>query len=160
MPFNKVNTVLTAAQVTALKAAIVAMTAPANLPVKFNLTKKERTDLENIDNKRYPYVQRTITTHAVAHPTLVSGIAGTLVEATNDWTYGNQLEDLALQLEGVVEILRDTQQVAYSELYAWFREFYRMAQAGAENQVPGADAIVADLSPLFENQGPQPPPVV
>jgi len=162
MPFNKINIILTPAQVTALQNAIDALQAPANLPVKFNLTKAERDSLQNISNTRYPYAQRSVQIHAPNFPQLVTGNAGTLVEATNDFTFFNQMEVIIQQLRKVIEVYQDTQQVAGSECYVWMRELYRNSKAGAENQVPGADSVADDLATLFENQGPQttPPPVV
>ncbi|MBI4947924.1 MAG: hypothetical protein HY840_16155 [Bacteroidetes bacterium] len=150
MPFSKINITLTAAQLTAIQTAITALKAPANLPAQFNLTKDERTGLSNINNSRYPYVQRAVKNHAVANPGLVSGFAGTLAEATNDFSFFDQMENFIGQLKQIVEIYEDTQQVAGSEAYVWTRELYRNAKAAAENQVPGADAVVDDLAPMFE----------
>ena len=58
------------------------------------------------------------------------------------------------QLRQVIEIYQDTQQVAGSEGYTWTRTLYNTAKEAAENQVPGADAMVDDLAKLFEGQGP------
>lgn len=157
MPFNKVNVQMTAAQLAAVQAGIDAILN--NLPSKFNLTVKERNDLPNIADERYPYAKRGVKNHAVANPALVSGFAGTTANATTDFNYYDQLENILLQVLKVVEIVKDTQHVAGSEVYAWLRELYRSAKAAADNQVPGADAVADDLGKLFEGQGPQPPPV-
>ncbi|MBI4930884.1 MAG: hypothetical protein HY841_08995 [Bacteroidetes bacterium] len=162
MPFSKINITLTAAQVTAIQAAITALKNPANMPVQFNLTKEERTSLQNINNTRYPYVQRAIKNHGPANPGLVSGFAGTQAEASNDLTFFDQMEPFIGQLLQVLEIFKDTQQVAGSEAYVWTRALYNTANDASVNQVPGSDAVVDDLAPLFAgqgNDGPLPPPV-
>lgn len=161
MPFNKINTTLTPQQVIAIDTAIAVILA--NLPVKFNLTKEERTDLPNIADERYPYAQRGIEIHGPNNPPLVSGFAGSQAEATNDFVFYNQSETIIQKLNKVIEIVTDTQQVAGSEAYEWLRELYASAQRGAKNQVPGADSVVDDLKTLFEKQNAPPievPPVV
>ena len=148
MPFNKVNTEMSPAQEANIQAAIDALIS--NLPAKFNLTKKERIDLQNIDTERYPYVKRTVEVHALSFPNFVTGNAGTTAEATIDFKLFNQFEKYIPQLLKVLEIYKDTQQVGGSEAYRWFRAFYNTAVDGAENQVPGADSVVDDLKTLFD----------
>lgn len=159
MPFSKINITLTPAQVQAIQKAINELKNPANMPVQFNLTKKERTSLPNISNERYPYVQRSVQIHGPNNPGFVSGDAGTQAEATNDLTYYDQVENFIQQLTQALEIYTDTQQVAGSEAFVWMRNLYGTAQLKAANQVPGADTVVDDLKPLFdkENTGDVPP---
>jgi hypothetical protein len=152
MPFNKINTTLTGAQTAALQAAIDALQNAANLPVKFNLTKTERSTLQNLSNERYPFAQRSVQIHAPNYPQLVTGNAGTLAEAANDFNFFNQMQTFINQLEKVIEIYRDTQQVAGSECYTWMRELYRNAKAAAENNVPGSDSVADDLAPLLKDR--------
>jgi len=153
MPFSKINITLNAVQLAAIQAAITALKAPANMPAQFNLTKDERKTLPNINNNRYPYVQRAIKNHGPANPNLVSGFAGTQAEASNDLTFYDQMENFIGQLLQIIEIYQDTQQVAGSEGYTWTRMLYNTAKDAAANQVPGADAVADDLATLFEGQG-------
>ena len=154
MPFNKINITFSPVQLAAIDAAITSILA--NLPVQFNLTKDERTELPNISDERYPYALRGIEIHGPNNPILVSGFAGTQADATTDFTFYNQSEDIIQRLMQVVEIVTDTQHVAGSEAYEWLRELYRASKAAAENQVPGADTVVDDLKSLFEGQGDSP----
>ena len=155
MPFNKIDITLTPQQITGIQDGLDMI--KENLPVQFNLTKKERTDLPNIGDERYPYVKRAIENHAPANAQIVAGVfAGTLAEATNDLTFYDQMEPFIGQLLQVVEIFQDTQQVAGSEAYTWLRAFYASAQLAAANQVPGSDAVVDDLKTLFDNEAPAP----
>ncbi|MBI4946654.1 MAG: hypothetical protein HY840_09660 [Bacteroidetes bacterium] len=158
MPFSKINITLTPDEMSTIAAAID--TIINTLPVKYNLTKSERTSLANINSERYPYVQRAIENHGPANPTLVSGYAGTQAEATNDLVFYDQMKAHLLRLRQALEIYEDTQQVAGSEAYTWTRMLYNSAKDAAANQVPGADAVVDDLATLFEKGGgaPAPPP--
>ncbi|MFH1005279.1 MAG: hypothetical protein V1781_07285 [Bacteroidota bacterium] len=151
MLLNAVNSTLATAQQTAIQGAIDALIT--NLPVKINLTKEDRVAMTNIDNRRYPYVQRAIFVHAPTNPVLVSGFKGSLADATNDFILFDQLERYLPQLKKIIEIYGDLQQVAGSEAYAWFREFYDTSKKGAENGVAGSDSVVDDLKTLFDEQG-------
>jgi len=152
MPTNKINISFTTLQMTAITGA--AATINTNMPFAINLTEQERQDTPNIENSRYPYVERTIDIHAPGNPLLVSGFAYTLPEAQTDWTLLKQCDQLLPLFRAIVEKLEDTRQLAASELYAFFLEFYATAKRAAANNVPGADTVVADLAPLFANQGP------
>jgi hypothetical protein len=155
MPFNKLNITFTAAQLTAINAGIDQILA--NIPFGVNLTKEERISLPNIADERRAFVEKIIDNYALANPNLVTGFAGTVAEAATDLELFRQFENPIERLLSVVEICKDTQQVAGSEAYTFSREFYSTAQRAAENNVPGSDAIVDDLGQLFEGQGPGAP---
>ena len=156
MATNTINITFTVPQLAAMIAA--AASANTNFPFAINLTVTERNSTPNIENVRYPYVERSVDFHAPANPSLVSGFAYTLTEATTDWNVIKQIDQLLPLFRVIVEKLEDTRQLAASELWAWFLEFYASAQRAAANNFPGADTIVNDLSPLFANQGAQTPP--
>ena len=127
------------------------------LPFAVNLTKEERTELPNIQDERLAFVTKVIDNYAPANPTLVTGFAGTLAEATTDFTLYRQLEPFIEQLRSVLEKFQDTQQLGGTEAYTFSREFYNTAKRAAENNVPGADAIADDLSALFDQTPAEPP---
>ena len=156
MPLNKIDITFTAPQEAAINTAISDINT--NFPFAQNLTEDEKKQYPTTDNARLPYVKRTVEIHAPNNPNLVSGFAGTLLNARNDWTLFNQIENFKQQLFSLIEKLAETQDVAGAELYAFMREVYAMAKRAAANNVPGAQAVVDDLAPLFENQGPQAPP--
>ena len=41
--------------------------------------------------------------------------------------------------------------------YLYLKELYAVAKRAMETNTPGADLIVAELAPLFEDQGPSNP---
>ena len=105
MPFNKIDNVLTDEQKESISDALDVLTNTDNMPVQFNLTKKERTDLPNIADERYPYVKRAIENHAPANPKIVAGVfAGTLAQATTDLSFYDQMEPLIGRLKQIIEI--------------------------------------------------------
>ena len=152
MPVNKINITLTPTQLTAIQAALDAM--KSNVPFAVNLTKKERTELSNISDERLAFVTKVINNYAPANPSLVSGFAGRMPDAQNDFQLYNQFEPFIEQLRSIIEMYQDTQQAAGSEAYTFSREFYSSVQRAAENNVPGSDAIADDLGVLFAAQGP------
>jgi hypothetical protein len=154
MPLNKIDITFTVPQETAIGTAITDLNT--NFPFAQNLTNDEKKQYPTTDNARLPYVQRTVEIHAVNNPSFVSGFAGTLLNAQNDWKLFNQCENFKQQLLSYVEKLTETQDVAGAELYQFMLELYRMAKAAAANNVPGAQAVVDDLAPLFEGQGTKP----
>lgn len=156
MPFNKINKTHTPAQKAAIAAAIA--TIKSNIAELVNLTMTEKGQLPNIDDTRYPYVRRAIKNHAVNHPELVSGFAGTLAEANNDIDLYSECNSIILELDELKEFFVDLQHVAGAEAYKWFLEYYGSTERAKDNQVPGADAVYNDLKPLFDGQGPQNPP--
>jgi len=156
MPLNKIDITFTAPQETAINDAFADINT--NFPFAQNLTNDEKKQYPTIDNSRLPYVKRTVEIHAVNMPSLVSGFAGTLLNAQNDWILHGQIENFKQKLLSLLEKLTETQEVAGAELYQFMLEVYRMAKAAAANNVPGAQAVVDDLAPLFEGQGIQDAP--
>jgi len=148
MSTNQINTEFSPLQEAAINTAFADINT--NFPFAVNLTKDERSSIPNIDNERYPFVQRTIDIHAPNNPNLVSGFAGSLPEAQKDWNLMNQCETFKQKALMLIEKLNDTQQLAASEVYRFMRQLYATAKLAAENNVPGADAVVDDLKPLFD----------
>lgn len=153
-PFNKIDIILTQAQMDGIQDGIAMI--KENLSPQFNLTKKERGELPNIANARYPYGKRAIEQHGPNNPKIVEGtFYGTLAGAQNDMTFYDQMNPFKLQLLQLVEIFTDTQHVAGHEVWEWVGDFYNSAQRAAESNVPGSDAVVDDLKTIFDrpNQG-------
>lgn len=156
MPINKLDIVFTDAQVLAINGAFD--TINTNFTFAQNLTEAEKKANPTIDSTRYPFVQRTIENHIVNMPQLVSGFAGTAANANNDFELYNQLEVMKQKAILLLNRITETQDVGGAELYAFVRGVYGMAKEADEANVPGAKAVVDDLKPLYEGQGPQPTP--
>lgn len=148
MPTNQINNEFSPLQETAINTAFTSI--DTNFPFAVNMTKDERSSTPNIDNERYPYAQRTMDIHAPGNPNLVSGFAGTYAEAQRDWRLMNQCEAMKQKALMLIEKLNDTQHLGASEVYKFMRQLYATAKLAAENNVPGADAVVDDLKTLFD----------
>ena len=155
MPINQINITFTVAQDTAINGAVT--TVNTNFPFAINLNQTERDSLPSIDNNRYAYVQRTMDMHVVTNPGLVSGFAGSITEAQNDWLLIKQIDGYTLKFQQIMEKMMDTRRLAVSELWNFFLEYYASVKRAAENNIAGADTIYNDLKTLFEGQGPQGP---
>ena len=156
MPINKLDIAFTDPQNVAINKAFDDINT--NFPFAQNLTEAEKLQNPSINNSRLPYVKRAVEIHAVNNPTLVSGFAGTLANAQTDWKVYQQFDNYISKLNSMLEKMMETQMVAGAELYGFLLELYATAKRAAENNVPGAQAVVDDLAPLFANQGPQAPP--
>lgn len=122
-----------------------------NLVPQFNLTDAERGSMPNIGNERYPFAKRAIEQHGPANPQITAGaFYSTLAEAQNDMGFFDQVQPFINQLRQVLEIFVDTQHVAGHEGWKWFLDFYDAAVRASESNVPGADAVVEDLKPIFD----------
>lgn len=73
-----------------------------------------------------------------------------MTEANADYAYLQQLLKLKTKLMKCVEILSDHELAAGHRAFEFMRDFYHMAQRAAERNVPGADSVVDELSPLFD----------
>lgn len=158
MPLNKIDITFTAPQDTAITGAFA--TIDTNFPFAQNLTEAEKLANPSIDNKRIPYVKRAVEIHAVSNPTFVSGFHGTLLNAQNYWRLFQQFDTYIAKLDSLREKMVETQMVAGAELYDFLLDVYDMAKKAAGANIPGAQAVVDDLAPLFEGQGIQPTPPV
>lgn len=156
MPLNKIDITFTGPQETAIDGAVA--TINTNFPFAQNLTEDEKKLYPTMNSTRYPYVQRTVEMHIVNMPQLVHGFAGTAVNAQNDFKLYNQLAAHIQQLSIILNKMKETQDVAGAEAYAFMLAVYDMAKQADANNEPGARAVVDDLKTLFEDQGPQTPP--
>ncbi|MEO8151160.1 MAG: hypothetical protein ABI723_26245 [Bacteroidia bacterium] len=151
MPISRNDTPLTAAQATAIQAGIESIKS-AFATQQVGLTPDERTSLSNLGDTRYPFGQRTITTHAVNNPLLVPPFKP-LGRAADSLTLYNQFNTYLPQLVQLVELMSEAQQMPGHNVYEFTRAVYDLAKQGSAAGVPGADTIVQDIGELFAGQG-------
>ncbi len=152
MPFTSVPLANTPAIQTAVSAAIAALRAQAALIGNVNITKDEKGSNLSINDVREPFVKRMLTQHAINVPGIVPSFVN-LGNSTTRFNNANYFRSVALQLKQLYEIFDDLSFNEDVPCYKDFRHIYATAKLGAENNLPGADAIVADIAPLFEQQG-------
>jgi hypothetical protein len=146
---NRLNITATAAQITAVKAAI--QTINTNLPFLIGLTVEERVALPAINVNNKAFTEDAINA-GVNNPSLVP----TYVSVANmqtDMLLFNQLDEIKGLVNQLLERIEDTQLLAGSESYVSGLALYKLFTAAADAGVPGADAIVALLKTRFAGQG-------
>lgn len=154
MPFTSNPLTLTAPIQTAIANAIEELREQAATIGTVNITKSEK-NLPSINNIREPYARRMILEHAVTQPLIVPGFVN-LDNSTARLNNANYFRSVGVQLKQVLEMFED---LSFNEDVPCYKDFlamYDQAKLGAINNLPGADAIVADIAPLFELSSEQP----
>lgn len=121
-----------------------------------NLTKPERQGIQGVAAERLPYVQVAFNSLIPGNPQFKPPFSNE-DDAINDFTYMEQHNQLAPKIGKLVEIFSDHHLAAGALAFEYMRDFYDVGKRGAERNVPGADSIVDELSPLFNAANPTPP---
>lgn len=146
---NRLNITATAAQITAVKAAL--QTINTNLPFLIGLTIEERVALPAIDVNNKAFTEDAINA-GVNNPTLVPNFVS-MPNMQNDLLLYNQLDEIKGLVNQLLEKIEDTQLLAGSESYISGLALYKFFTAAADAGVAGADAVVAQLKTRFAGQG-------
>lgn len=146
---NRLNVTATAEQMTAVKTAL--QTINTNLPFLVGLTDTERSSLSSMDVNNKTFTEDALNS-ANNNPTLVPAYIN-VANLQNDLTLFSQLDEILLLARQLCERIEDTKILAGSEAYEAARLFYQASKTAAEAGVPGADAVVSQLSARFSNQG-------
>jgi hypothetical protein len=146
---NRLNITATAAQITAVKAAV--QTINTNLPFLIGLTTEERSSLPAINVNNKAFTEDAINA-AVNNPTLIPTYLS-LANMQNDLTLFTQMDELVGIVNQLCEKLEDTRLLAGSESYVAGLTLYKLFGSAADAGVAGADAIVAQLKGRFSGQG-------
>lgn len=144
--------VITAPIKTAVQTAITQLRAQATAIGTVNVTKDEKSKLLSINDRRDPFVRRMIMDHAVNVPGIVPAFVS-LPNATLRYTNTLYFRSVADQMRQLAEMFEDMSFNEDVPCYRDFRHLYATAKLGANNNLPGADAIVDDIAPLFAEQG-------
>lgn len=156
---NRISKTVSAAQKTAIEAAIAALhtalTEPEDLLT--NLTTEERRALPKIGDKTLAFDDKC-ETYMTQNPTLIPGFVDT-AEMAKDRALVDALLPCLRDLAPLCEGLEDTVTVANSDLYLSDLAFYQNVKVAAKRGVVGADAIYNDLKERFPGRsGGTPPP--
>jgi len=146
---NRVNTVATAAQITAVKAAF--QTILTNMPFLVGLTTDERKTLNAIDVNNKAFTEDALAA-AVNNPTLVPGYLS-VPNLQSDLTLFTQLDEISGLANQLCERVEDTRMLAGSEAYNVALSLYKSFGSAADAGVIGADSIVDKLKTRFASSG-------
>jgi hypothetical protein len=146
---NRLNITATAAQITAVKTALQAVTT--NLPFLIGLTTEERIALPAINVSNKAFTEDAINA-AVNNASLIPSYVS-VPNMQNDMTLFTQLDEIIILVKQLLEKLEDTQLLAGSEAYVGGLSTYKLIASAADAGVPGADAIYNQLKQRFAGQG-------
>lgn len=146
---NRINVVMTAAQIANVKAAI--QTINANMPFLVGLTPEERKNLPKISVQNKVFTEDSIVA-IQNNGSILPAYFGT-AGIKNDYTLYNQLDELSTLISQVAEKVDDTRLLAGSEAYVSALLAFKLIKAAAEAGVPGLDTIADQLAARFVGQG-------
>ncbi|AWI25892.1 hypothetical protein [Flavobacterium pallidum] len=144
---NRINTTMTAAQVTAVKNALA--TIQTNMPFLVGLTMDERASIPKIDVSNKTFTEDAINA-AVNNSAMLPGYLN-VTSMQSDLALFNQIDELTGLLRQMLEKMEDTQMLAGSESYIGALTAYKLFTTTAEAGIAGADAIVEQLRQRFTN---------
>lgn len=123
----------------------------SDMPFLIKLSKADRKKLQMMDDGRKPFVQKGL--EFAAHNENLDPRSNLLEAAALDvdlYTFLAMLENELLQL---LEMVRDTKQLAGSEAFDVGRFIYMKAKMNVGMEIPGSQAIVDELSKLYKQNG-------
>ncbi|HBL76019.1 MAG: hypothetical protein A2W90_11425 [Bacteroidetes bacterium GWF2_42_66] len=126
-------------------------TLKTTMPFLLKLSNAERSSLQVMNDGRKPFVEKSFD-YASRNASLNPG-SGLLEAAPNDLELYSFLSSVENDLEQLIEMVRDTKQLAGSEAYEVARFIYMKAKMNVKLGMPGSQAIVDDLGKLFKQAG-------
>ena len=143
----------TPAQQTAITDALNAALVALNAVVIVTLTAEERRTIPTVEANRFQYIDKAVFTLGPDFPSLISRAVTTAkaVDAANSYNFLTQVLALVVELN---DRATDARHNLGNTTYNYTLDMYHEAQRYV-GDLPGADTIVDELRPLFENQGPE-----
>jgi hypothetical protein len=146
---NKLNTVITAADLTTINASITTITS--KLPTG-SLTDEQRASLKAIDVANKVFVEDVITEIGVSG----TGIIPTFINPTfiqNDLTLFTQLDGIEANLLNLLQKISDLKRICGDEGYSMGLSAYKIYDAANQAGIPGAKQAYDKLKVRFDAQG-------
>lgn len=153
---NRIDTVMTSAQVTDVKNAIAAINSAVSFSV--SLTTDERASLPKISVANKSFTEDAI--NALSNNASIFPAYLNVTQMQNDLKLYQQLDELATILRQTLERIEDTRILAGSEAYVAALSVYKLVGAAASAGVEGTDTIYEQLRERFTvstNTNPTPP---
>ena len=142
---NRIDTVMTPAQVTDVKNAITAFNTAISFSV--SLTAEERMTLPKISVANKSFTEDAI--NALDNNVAIFPAYLNVGQMQNDLKLYQQLDELATILRQTLERIEDTRILAGSEAYVAALSVYKLAGAAASAGVEGTDTIYEQLRERF-----------
>ncbi len=153
---NRIDTVMTPAQVTDVKNAITAINTVISFSVSLNTD--ERASLPKISVANKSFTEDAI--NAIANNGALFPAYLNVAQMQNDLELYRQLDELSTMLRQTLERIEDTRILAGSDAYVAALSVYKLVGAAASAGVQGTDTIYEQLRERFTvstNNNPTPP---
>lgn len=128
-------------------------TARTAMPFLIKLSDTDRQSLQMMNDGRKPFVEKCID--LASRNTSLDPGSSLLEQAPKDIELYTFLASLENELQQLMEMVRDTRQLAGAEAYEVARFVYMKAKMNEKLGQPGSKAIVDELSKLFKQNGAQ-----
>lgn len=147
---NRVSASLSATAVTSIKASIASI--KAQMPFLVGATIEERQNMPKISEANRVFTSDALV--AVQNNGDMLPAYFQAAELSLDYKLYEAIDEVALIVSQLAELISDTQMIAGSEAYVTSLTAYRLFGAAAAAGVPGADAVYEALKARFAGQGP------
>jgi len=121
------------------------------MPFLTKLSNSARGNLQMMNDGRKPFVEKCLD-YASRNSNLRPE-ENIVTEGDKDIKLFSFLQSVENELSQILEMVRDTRQLAGSEAYDAGLKIYRKAKYNESNDVPGSKAIVEELGKLFKQGG-------
>ncbi len=145
MPYTNIDATITDAQRSAVFAAIADI--ETNLTFLINLTPQERQALPKMGTATQSFVSKALEI-ASNNPQFVPPYVD-LAAMQKDYDLAVRLQGIEMQFASLCEKVADTNLAAGSEAYVTGLTLYHSIKAAAKVNVPGANALAAELAERF-----------
>ncbi|AWA28602.1 hypothetical protein HYN48_00070 [Flavobacterium magnum] len=146
---NRLNTTISAADLTAINTAIA--TISGKLPVA-SLDEGQRSDFNSIDVNNKVFIEDVITELGVSGTGIVPGFIST-TNLQNDLALYEQADAIEAALMNLVQKVSDIKRICGHEGYGTALAVYRIYDAANQAGVPGAKQGYDKLKARFSNTG-------
>jgi len=121
------------------------------MPYLIKLSDDDRKSLQKMDDGRKPFVEKCID-YASHNPDLDPG-SGLILHVPNDISLYSFLSTVENELLQLLEMVRDTKQLAGAEAYEVARMVYMKAKMNVQMGIPGSQSVVDELGQLYKQNG-------
>ena len=142
---NRIDTVMTPAQVTDVKNAITAINTAISFSV--SLTAEERMTLPKISVANKSFTEDAI--NALDNNVAIFPAYLNVGQMQNDLKLYQQLDEMAIMLRQTLERIEDTRILAGSEAYVAALTVYKIVGAAAKAGIEGSETIYEQLRERF-----------
>ena len=154
MPYTNIDATVTDEQKAAVMAAIT--TIGENLDFLINLTPQERMTLPKMGNSTQSFVSKSLDI-TDTNPQFVPPYVD-IDGMRKDYELALRLQAIEMQLASLLEKVADTNLAAGSEAFVTALTIYNSIKAAAKTNVPGANALAAELGERFAQASATPTP--